>query len=75
MPKLKANELLDRWTEAANAGDIEGILALYVKDAVFFSEPGKRSKGVEEIRASLVPWFALNPRLEMEGIHSSSVVI
>jgi ketosteroid isomerase-like protein len=66
---LKANERLDRWTERANAGDIEGVLALYEKGAVFFPEPGKRCQGVEEIRASLVPWFGLNPKLEMKGIH------
>ena len=29
----------------------------------------KRCKGVEEIRAALTPWFALNPKLEMKEIY------
>ena len=48
MPKLKADELLDRCTEAANAVDIEGISALYEKDAAFFLNLGSDLRALKK---------------------------
>ena len=69
MSTERPNELLDKWTETFNAGDMEGLLALYEEDAVFFPERGNRCQGTDQIKASLESWFALSPNLQMEGIH------
>ena len=69
MPTKIPNELLDRWSQAFNDGDLEELLSLYERDAVFFPEPGNRCEGIEQIRASVEAWLAMNSKIEMEGIH------
>lgn len=62
MTAQKPEELAPLFTKALNAGDLEGLLALYESDAAFLPEPGKPLTGSVAIRASLQGFLALKPR-------------
>ncbi|MBO0845203.1 MAG: nuclear transport factor 2 family protein [Nocardioides sp.] len=59
-------EDLDRFfLERANAGDVDGVVALYEPDAVLGFPPGQRTVGVGEIRRVYVELLAT--RVVFEG--------
>ena len=66
MPAREPHEAHKLWEAAANSADFEAILDLYEKDSVFFSQPGQRADGIEQIRAALEAWRGLNPQVSME---------
>jgi hypothetical protein len=39
-----------RWTEAFNAGDVSGLVALYTKDALFYGSTAPLFKGQDGVR-------------------------
>jgi ketosteroid isomerase-like protein len=51
-PAREPEDLSDFFIERANAGDVEGLVALYEPDAVLAFPPGRVSAGHDEIRAA-----------------------
>jgi hypothetical protein len=49
-PAREPEDLSDFFIERANAGDVDGLVALYEPDAVLAFPPGQVSVGHEEIR-------------------------
>jgi uncharacterized protein (TIGR02246 family) len=63
---------------AYNAGDLDGLLALYAPDAVFVISPGRVTDGPAELRARLQRLIELGGRLEIEPqafVRSADVVL
>jgi uncharacterized protein (TIGR02246 family) len=59
-----------RFQEAFNAGDLEGLMALYEPDAVLVPQPGAEPvRGAQAIRAALAGFLALKGRLELGTRH------
>ncbi|MFH8984040.1 YybH family protein [Streptomyces varsoviensis] len=59
-------DLARLFVERANAGDIEGVVALYEPDAVLAFPPGGQTVGREAIRAALERLLAPRPRFDLE---------
>ncbi|KOG56028.1 ketosteroid isomerase, partial [Streptomyces varsoviensis] len=57
-------DLARLFVERANAGDIEGVVALYEPDAVLAFPPGGQTVGREAIRAALERLLAPRPRFD-----------
>lgn len=58
------NELERFFVDRANAGDIEGLVALYEPDAVLVSDSGKQAVGTDQIRAFFASYLDGLSRLE-----------
>ena len=52
-------EAHDLWAKTFNAGDLEGLVALYEEDALFMPQPGQTVSGRDAIREALKGWLAL----------------
>ena len=63
MPAHSPEELDQNFEEALNAGDLEGLVALYEPQAVFVSEPGQTVSGTEAIREVLSAFVSMNPTI------------
>ena len=50
VPALEPEELECLFVARVNAGDVDGLLALFESDAVMAFEPGKLATGIEAIR-------------------------
>ncbi len=57
------NDLERLFVERANAGDLDGLLALYEPDAIVAYEDGKVAQGREQIRQLLATFLGERPRL------------
>ena len=55
--------VIDRFAELIGAGDVDGALALYERDASFAPEPGRTVRGGEAIRAELEAFATLRPQI------------
>jgi uncharacterized protein (TIGR02246 family) len=55
--------MIEVFAELMNAGDLEGLLALYEDDAVLAPAPGQRVIGKAQIRAALAEFLSLNGRI------------
>jgi len=56
--------------KAFNAGDLEGLMALYESDAVVIPQPGAEPiKGTKAIRSALEQFLALKGKVELETKH------
>ncbi|MDX1554576.1 MAG: nuclear transport factor 2 family protein [Xanthomonadales bacterium] len=62
---MTPNDLEQHFVARANAGDIEGLLALYEPNAVVANGTGQIAAGHEEIRAFLSEFLAARPRLPL----------
>lgn len=62
-PAREPDDLGRLFVERVNAGDLDGLVALYEPDAVFAFPPGERQVGHEAIRAALAPVLAARPQL------------
>ena len=62
----KPEDLTRLLVERANAGDAEGLAALYEPDAVVAFPPGQMTVGREAIRALYEQMLAANPHFELE---------
>jgi uncharacterized protein (TIGR02246 family) len=65
VPSIRAQEqgckvLDDAWAKAANAGDVEGLVALYAPDAVLYTPDAMEARGTAAIRAAYTEMFAAN---------------
>lgn len=54
------------FVERVNAGDIEGLVALYEPDAVLAYPPGTETRGHDAIRALLAQMLAARPQFPEE---------
>ena len=57
MDRATLADLVVRFTEAFNANDLEGVLALMAEDAVYEEFAGAINRGKTAIRAAFVPQF------------------
>ena len=66
-PPGRPEELSDFFLQRANAGDVEGVVALYEPDAVLAFPPGQLAAGHEQIRAAYAEFLASKPVLASAG--------
>jgi uncharacterized protein (TIGR02246 family) len=55
MPARSPEEVDALFEKALNAGNLEGLVALYEPDATLISQPGHEAKGHDAIREALAP--------------------
>ena len=56
--------------KAFNAGDLQGLVALYEPDAILIPQPGSEPvQGIQAIRATLEGFLALKGKIELETKH------
>ncbi len=67
------NDLGRYFIERANAGDVDGLVALYEPDAVLAFPPGHRATGHAEIRAVYEQFVAAAPVLSPGRQHPALV--
>lgn len=67
------NDLSRFFIERVNAGDVEGLVALYEPDAVLAFPPGELTTGHERIRALYEGFVAQAPTLQV-GRHHPALV-
>lgn len=66
-PARRPEDLSDFFLQRANAGDVEGIVALYAPDAVLAFPPGQLTVGHDQIRAAYTKFLAGRPSLKSAG--------
>ena len=59
MPAQKPQVIHQQFEAAYNAGDIDGLMALYEPDCALIGEPGKVASGPDQVRAGLDGLIAL----------------
>jgi ketosteroid isomerase-like protein len=62
VPAMRPEDLGAFFLERANAGDVEGLVALYEPGAVLAFPPGRLATGHEEIRKVYAELLAGRPR-------------
>lgn len=62
----RAEDLGRFFIEKANAGDLEGLVALYEADAVLAFPSGKVTRGIQAIRQAYEELIATRPRFKGE---------
>ena len=65
MPARVPEELDQLFMKAMNAGDLEGVVALYEPGAIMM-EPGELATGREAIREALTAFLAIKPKVTFE---------
>jgi len=65
-PALEPEDLTRLFVERSNAGDAEGVAALYEDDAVMAYPPGEVTTGREAIRVLFERFLASRPHFEPE---------
>lgn len=63
-PAKEPNDLERLFVERANAGDVEGLVALYESDAVIACGNGEVVIGLEQIRKFFVRFLENHPQLD-----------
>lgn len=58
-------DLDSAFAQEMNAGNLDGLLALYEPNATFTAEPGKIVSGTAAIRAALANFLSLKPRVTL----------
>jgi ketosteroid isomerase-like protein len=66
-PATKPEDLGNYFLERANAGDVEGLVALYEPEAVLAFPPGHLATGHEEIRKVYAELLADRPAFSSAG--------
>ena len=57
-PAKEPNDLEKYFVERANAGDVEGLIALYEPDAILTDGEGEIAVGIDQIQAFFVKFLA-----------------
>ncbi|MCP4708953.1 MAG: nuclear transport factor 2 family protein [Planctomycetes bacterium] len=63
-PALEPNDLEKFFVERANAGDVEGLLALYESNAIVSFGDGNVAIGLNQIRDFFIEYLANKPRFD-----------
>lgn len=63
-PAMAPNDLERFFVERANAGDLEGLIALYEPNAIIVDGDGGVANGLSEIRAFLAKFVEDRPQLD-----------
>lgn len=71
-PAKEPNDLEKLFVERANAGDVEGLVALYEPNAVVADGEGEVAIGLTEIRELFVKFLADRPQLEL-GVQAAAL--
>jgi len=66
MPATTPEEIHRLFEDAFNAGDIDGLVALYEPDAAVIPQPGSVVHGTEQVRAGLQAFLALQGRVSLD---------
>ena len=72
-PAKRPEDLSDFFLERANAGDVEGVVALYEPEAVLAFPAGRLTVGHEQIRAVYAEFLAGQPVLSSAGQQAAIV--
>ena len=67
MPAMNPVDLDRLFGEALNAGDVEGLLALYEPNASFTPEPGAELHGHDAIRGALEGFISMKPNATLDS--------
>ena len=67
MPAIEPEQIHRLFEQAFNAGDLEGLVALYEPDAVLVPQPGVVVEGIDGIRDSLGWLLDRNGRITVES--------
>ena len=62
-PAKQPNDLERFFVERANAGDIDGLVALYERDATLDCGDGEVKVGLDQIRTFFIKFLASGPKL------------
>ena len=54
------------WQKLFNAGDIEGTLELYEKDATLFPQPGQMVRGIDAVRETLSMFIGMEAKFTVQ---------
>jgi uncharacterized protein (TIGR02246 family) len=65
MPARNPEELDALFTRALNAGDIEGVMALYEPQAALRPGPGRLVAGTDAIRQALAGFIGMKPTMAL----------
>ena len=72
MAQASSAEALDgvhrKFEKAFNAGDLEGLVALYEATALLIPGPGLTARGKDEIRAALQQFLTGRPAIHIETV-------
>jgi uncharacterized protein (TIGR02246 family) len=66
MKAMVPEELHRMWVETVNAGDLDGLVALYEPTGAFVAQPGKVVTGQAAIREACGILLALNPTASLD---------
>jgi ketosteroid isomerase-like protein len=66
MSARNPKELDVLFEKALNAGDLDGLLALYEPNAAFTSQPGRVVQGTAAIREAIAGFLSLKPSMALE---------
>jgi uncharacterized protein (TIGR02246 family) len=78
MTASQPDSLSRLFAERANAGDLDGMLALYERDATYLGPDGVPAAGGEAIRERLRDLLAISPRitpLDSETVRADDVAL
>lgn len=64
-PVTNLEKVYDAWQERFNAGDLEGLLALYAEDVTYINPDGATLHGKAATRGDYEALLALKPRIEI----------
>jgi uncharacterized protein (TIGR02246 family) len=65
MPARTPEEVDALFEKAMNAGDLEGLVALYEPEGTLVTGPDQEAKGTEEIRAALKGFLDPPPQIDL----------
>lgn len=66
MSATKPEEVHELWAKYFNAGDLDGLVSLYERDALFMPQPGQTVSGDVAIRVALHAWLALRLKSNLQ---------
>ncbi|PRD43656.1 DUF4440 domain-containing protein [Phyllobacterium phragmitis] len=64
-PVTDLDKVYDAWQDRFNAGDLDGLLALYAADVTYINPDGAQLIGQEATRADYAGLLALKPKIEI----------
>ena len=64
-PVTDLDKVYDAWQDRFNAGDLDGLLALYAADVTYVNPDGVELAGQEATRADYAGLLALKPKIEI----------